>query len=208
VLALVNRSVPRISVGKRKGWGTSQAEIHELLVDEARAGAHVVRLKGGDPFVFGRGGEEVAALHAAGVPVSVIPGVSSALAAPTLAGIPVTHRNLADTVTVITGHRAGQGPEDDDRWSHVAAIGGTVVVLMGASTAAAVAWRLLRGGRRYDEPAAVIRSAGTSEQTVVRCRLGDLAADGSPLAAPSVLVIGPTAAEGVLDGVHREAVSV
>ena len=122
-----------------------QPEINALLVDRGRAGQEVVRLKGGDPFVFARGGEEAAALLAAGVPFEVVPGITSALAVPAFAGVPVTHRGMSTSFTVVTGHEDPWAAKDTD-WDAVARVGGTIVVLMGVATRAAIAARLMEGG--------------------------------------------------------------
>lgn len=170
-------------------------------MSRARCGRRVVRLKGGDPYVFGRGGEEVLALRAAGVEVRVVPGVSSALSAPALAGIPVTHRGVSAAVTVVTGHRAGGAADRDASgtdWAALAAVPGTLVVLMAATTAGTVAAALIAGGRSVAQPAAVVHAAGTVDQQVVRTDLAGLASRGCPLAPPCVLVIGDVARPDLL----------
>ncbi|MEM9711830.1 MAG: uroporphyrinogen-III C-methyltransferase [Actinomycetota bacterium] len=191
----------RIAVGKSKGCGTSQSDINALLVERAATGAHVVRLKGGDPFVFGRGSEERAAVEAAGIPCEVVPGLTSSVAGPALAGVPVTERGVAASFTVLTGHRIADADHD---WAALARSGSTLVVLMAASSAREVAERLLVGGRRGDEPVAVVHRAGSDEQRTAALDLATLAADGSPFPAPCVLVIGPVAAHA---GVAASVVS-
>ncbi|MFV0257761.1 MAG: uroporphyrinogen-III C-methyltransferase [Acidimicrobiales bacterium] len=190
LLELAPVAAERIPVGKAKGGGVAQDEIHRLLVDRARAGFRVVRLKGGDPFVFGRGSEELDAMTAAGIAVEVVPGLTSAVAGPALAGIPVTHRGTAASFTVLSGHRIA---DLDHRWEALASSASTLVVLMGASTARGIAERLRAAGRPADEPVAVIHRAGYADQQTASVTLGGLARDGSPLPSPSVLVIGPVA---------------
>jgi uroporphyrin-III C-methyltransferase len=188
VLSLAPPGARLIDVGKQRGDSWTQASITALLVDLGRDGLDVVRLKGGDPYVFGRGGEEAEALIAAGVDVEVVPGISSALSAPAAAGIPVTHRGLSDMVTVVTGHRQ---PGDETDWDTLARLGGTVVVLMGVGDRAAIARRLIRGGRHGATPFAAIHAATTIDQTVTRGRLDELG--DTPIEAPATLIIGPVA---------------
>jgi uroporphyrin-III C-methyltransferase len=181
----------RVYVGKRAGaHEVSQPEINAILVALARRGLQVVRLKGGDPFVFGRGGEEAAALAAAGIPCEVVPGVSAALAAPAAAGIPVTHRGISAAFTVVTGHR--RAGEHDVDWRSLAKVGGTIVVLMGVAQRATIAAELIAGGLDSSTPVAAIHRATTDQQDVVRCELADLHA--TPVESPAVIVIGPVAA--------------
>jgi uroporphyrin-III C-methyltransferase len=151
VLALIPISAERIDVGKRPGRPTPQEMISALLVELGRQGKRVVRLKGGDPFVFGRGGEEAEALAAAGVEFEVVPGISSSVAAPAAAGIPVTHRGVAAGFSVVTGHRRAGEPDLD--WRSLARVGGTIVVLMGVSRRAAIAAELIAGGLDPATPA-------------------------------------------------------
>jgi uroporphyrin-III C-methyltransferase len=179
-----------VDVGKCKGSGPSQDEINAVLVERALAGKRVVRLKGGDPFVFGRGAEEIDALVAAGVPFEVVPGLTSALAGPALAGVSVTERGVAASVTIVSGHRI-VGAEV--RWAELAAASDTLVVLMAASTAGAIAERLLAGGCRPDLPVAVCHRAGTPQAVTTVSTVGELAEHGSPHPSPSVLVVGEVA---------------
>ena len=167
-----------------------QAEINRLLVDLGRAGRRVVRLKGGDPFVFGRGGEEAEALARAGVDFEIVPGVSSAFAGPAAAGIPVTHRGLATSVTVVTARVGESSPEGVD-WSALGQVGGTLVILMGVSERKAITEGLLAGGRPADEPVAVVHWGTTPDQKVVRSTLSGL--PGIELPSPAVIVVGPVA---------------
>jgi siroheme synthase len=147
-------------------------------------------LKGGDPFVFGRGGEEALALRAAGLPYEIVPGVSSVVAAPAAAGIPVTHRGVSASFTVVTGHR--QRGEAAVNWSALAQAGGTIVVLMGVSERGVIAAALIAGGLSLDTPVAAIRHATSAQQLVVRCALGELA--DTAVESPATIVIGAVAA--------------
>ena len=165
-----------------------QSAINALLIAKAREGHMVVRLKGGDPFVFGRGGEECQALAAAGVPFEVVPGVSSAIAVPAYAGIPVTHRAYTRAFTVITGHTCDADDASLD-WQSLAR-GGTLVILMGLSRLATIAERLLAHGRAPDTPVAVIQCGTTTEQKVVAGTLADIAAKAGGLQSPATIVVG------------------
>jgi uroporphyrin-III C-methyltransferase len=196
VLALVGPAAELVDVGKRKGHGCDQRRIDELLVAHARRGAHVVRLKGGDPFLFGRGGEEAAACAAAGIEVEVVPGVSAALAAPALAGIPVTHRGVSASVTVVSGHLVGDGYP----WEAIVRAGGTLVVLMAATTAGSIAAELLAAGLGADVPVAVVAEASRPEQQVLTGDVADLARRAEALPGPCVVVIGAVAARARTDG--------
>ena len=181
----------RIDVGKRAGHaGVSQDEINRLLVEHGRAGRDVVRLKGGDPYVFGRGGEEAEALQAAGVSFEVVPGVSSAIAAPAAAGIPVTMRGHAGAFTVITGHEDPAGDTSID-WEAHAATGATLVVMMGAGRMALIAKRLMAGGLPPDTPVTAVHWGCTERQAVIRTRLDEVG--DHDLSAPSTIVIGDVA---------------
>jgi uroporphyrin-III C-methyltransferase len=190
VLALVPPAAELIDVGKRPGRPVPQELISTLLVTLARDGKRVVRLKGGDPFVFGRGGEEAHALAVAGIPFEVVPGITSAVAAPAAAGVPVTHRGVAASFTVVTGHRRAGEAEID--WRALARFGGTIVVLMGVSQRATIAGELIAGGLDPATPVAAIRSATTGDQVTLRCRLADL--PDVDVRSPAVLVIGAVAA--------------
>ena len=190
VLALIPASAERIDVGKRPGRPTPQEMISALLVELGRQGKRVVRLKGGDPFVFGRGGEEAAALAEAGVAFEVVPGITSSVAAPAAAGIPVTHRGVSAAFTVVTGHRRPGEPDVD--WRSLAAVGGTIVVLMGVAQRAGIATELIAGGLSPATPVAAIQSATTDAQLVDRCTLGELG--DIDVRSPAVIVIGAVAA--------------
>jgi uroporphyrin-III C-methyltransferase len=194
LLDLAPPGAERIYAGKEPGEAAmTQAEIDTLIVARARAGRTVVRLKGGDPFVFGRGGEEALACAAAGIPWEVVPGVTSAVAAPALAGIPVTHRGVARSFAVVTGSTAhGDGV---DLGGPIAIATDTLVVLMAAGTLARTCATLVEGGRAPDEPAAIVQWAGTPDQRVVVGTLADLpalAAAGS-IGPPATLVVGQVA---------------
>ena len=186
-----------IDVGKTPGSPChSQAEINRILVEHGRAHDVVVRLKGGDPFVFGRGGEEAEVLVAAGIEVQVVPGVSSSIAAPAAAGIPVTMRGVASGVTIVTAHQdpdtKNRGGESGLDWDALARSGTTLVVLMGAARARSVSQRLIAGGMRADMPVAVITSATNPDQLVDRTTLAQLGE--MPVCNPSTIVIGEVAA--------------
>ena len=196
VLALARRGARLIAVGKRGGCrSTPQRFIEQLLIREARAGHNVVRLKGGDPFVFGRGGEEMAALRAAGVTVEVVSGITAGLAAPAAVGIPVTHRSLAHGVALVTGHAAdGDGAGID--WDALARSGLTLVVYMGMTRAGELRARLLAAGMPAATPVAIIANATRSAQDALVTSLGALADDAqrAGLASPAVIVVGDVAA--------------
>ena len=192
LLDLAPASAERISVGKTpRGPSTPQEEINALLVERGKAGLEVVRLKGGDPFVFARGGEEAAALADAGIPFEIVPGITSAIAVPAYAGVPVTHRGMSTSFTVVTGHEDPWAATETD-WEAVARVGGTIVVLMGVATRAAIAERLQRGGLAADTPVAAVTWGTRPEQRSVRTTLGALGA--TPVEHPAVLVIGAVAA--------------
>lgn len=194
LLDLAPAAAERISVGKAPGKVTMpQDDINALLVERGRTSATVVRLKGGDPFVFARGGEEAAALLEADVPFEVVPGISSALAAPAYAGIPVTLRHSSTSFTVVTGHEdpsVGDGGTVD--WHAVARVGGTIVILMGVARIAQIAEQLMAGGLAPETPAAAVRWGTRPEQHTVRATLATIAAQ--PLESPSVIVVGEVAA--------------
>ncbi|MEU7574224.1 uroporphyrinogen-III C-methyltransferase [Micromonospora sp. NPDC049240] len=174
------------------GPSRAQEEINRILVDRARAGKVVVRLKGGDPYVFGRGGEELLACAEAGVPVTVVPGVTSAIAVPGVAGVPVTHRAVAHEFTVVSGHVAPDSPASLVSWESLAGLRGTLVVLMGLKNLAAIAATLIAHGRPPTTPAAVIQEGTTATQRTLRSTLGAVAADvtAAGLRPPAIVVIG------------------
>lgn len=172
------------------GPARAQTEINQILVERARAGAAVVRLKGGDPYLFGRGGEEVLACAAAGIPVTVVPGVTSALAVPAAAGIPVTHRGVAHELVVVSGHLPPDHPDSLVSWPELARLRGTLVILMGMKHLPEIVATLIRHGRSPATPAAVVTDGTTPAQQAVRTTLGDLPARARDLAPPAVIVIG------------------
>ncbi|MGC4887314.1 uroporphyrinogen-III C-methyltransferase [Micromonospora sp. DT227] len=174
------------------GPSRAQEEINRILVDRARAGKVVVRLKGGDPYVFGRGGEELLACAEAGVPVTVVPGVTSAIAVPGVAGVPVTHRAVAHEFTVVSGHVAPDSPDSLVSWESLAGLRGTLVILMGLKNLAAIAATLIAHGRPPTTPAAVIQEGTTVTQRTLRSTLGAVAADvtAAGLRPPAIVVIG------------------
>ncbi len=180
-----------ICAGKHPGEpATSQATINDMLISRASSGQVVVRLKGGDPFVFGRAGEEALALARAGIPFEVVPGVSSAYAAAAYAGIPVTHRALASSVTFVSGHEDPSKSSSNIDWPALAAGSGTLVVLMGVKNLPKITAELLRLGRRAETPAAVIHWATRAQQQVVLGTLADIAAKAKDVEPPAVTVIG------------------
>jgi uroporphyrinogen III methyltransferase/synthase len=183
----------RIYVGRRgRGHYQDQGEINRLLIEKARAGKIVVRLKGGDPFVFGRGGEEAEAVAGAGVPFEVVPGVTSAVAVPAYAGIPVTHRTLASTVTFVTGHEDPSKETEALEWPRLATAHGTLVFLMGVKNLPAIVANLRREGKPADTPAAVIRWGTKAGQRTVIGTLETIVgkAAEAQVEPPSVVVIG------------------
>jgi uroporphyrin-III C-methyltransferase len=190
VLALARPGAELIDVGKRPGAPVPQELINELLVQLGHSGRNIVRLKGGDPFVFGRGGEEALALARAGLAFEVVPGVSSVIAAPAAAGIPVTHRGVSASFTVVTGHR--QRGEEAVNWRALAQAGGTIIVLMGVAQRGTIAAALIEGGLPADTPVAAIQDATSSKQHVVRCALSELA--DTAVESPATIVIGAVAA--------------
>ncbi|MCE2391523.1 MAG: uroporphyrinogen-III C-methyltransferase, partial [Proteobacteria bacterium] len=197
VLELAGENCERIDVGKRGDGtrGVSQDEIADLMIARARAGKRVVRLKGGDPFVFGRGGEEAGALSRAGVEFELVPGVSSALAVPAYAGIPVTDRRWSSSVAVVTGHRGRLAYDERIDWEGLAGSAETLVVLMGTVWLDDIARRLVEGGRDPATPAAVIASGTSPEQRVVSERLDRIAerVREAGIRPPTVVVVGEVA---------------
>jgi uroporphyrinogen III methyltransferase/synthase len=187
----------RIFAGKASGAHVlSQERINALLVAHARRGRRVVRLKGGDPFVFGRGGEEADALAAAGIPFEIVPGVSAAVAVPAYAGIPVTHRGAASSFAVVTGHEDEGKAEASVDWARLATAVDTLVILMGARGLPRITRVLLDAGRRADTPVALIRWGTTDAQATLVGRLDEIAAlaEAARLAPPVVVVVGDVVA--------------
>jgi len=185
----------RIFAGKSAGRHClAQSAINAIVIHHARAGRLVVRLKGGDPFVFGRGGEEALACLAARVPVEVVPGVSSAVAVPAAAGVPVTHRGLSSSFAVVTGHEDPAKPGRAVDWERLATAVDTLVILMGVAALPDIAARLVAAGRSPDTPAAVISRGTTSAQEIATGPLCDIATRAAHIRAPAVIVVGEVAA--------------
>jgi uroporphyrinogen III methyltransferase / synthase len=183
-------------VGKEPGVAAlSQEETNDLLVELGRAGKRVVRLKGGDPFVFGRGGEEAEALAAAGIPFEVVPGVTAGVAAPAYAGIPVTHRDAASAVAFVTGHEDPEKPESALDWDALARFPGTLVLYMGVKNLGLIAERLTAAGRDREEPVAVVeRGTHPGQRTVVDTLAGIAArVDAENIRPPAITLVGPVA---------------
>lgn len=190
ILDLAPRSARRISVAKRKSRHSySQDEINRMLVAFALEGLNVVRLKGGDPFIFGRGGEELEACREAGVACVVVPGVTAALAAGASAGAPLTHRGSAQAVTFVTGH-AAKGGEPDLDWDGLAKANQTVVIYMGLSMAAPIAARLMAAGRAGATPALIVENASRADERRVVTTLSGLAEAAARLDGPALLILG------------------
>jgi uroporphyrin-III C-methyltransferase len=201
VLAFANPRARVIAVGKRGGCAsTPQAFIEQLMIREARAGAVVVRLKGGDPFVFGRGGEEIAALRAAGVDVEVVSGITAGLAAPAAIGVPLTHRGHAHGVAFVTGHGA-DGFDASTKWEALARSGLTIVVYMGIANASSIRTRLLDAGMVATTPVAIVANASRREQRVAVATLADFVelARDADVASPAIIVVGDVAALAATD---------
>ena len=189
ILDLAPSSARRIDVAKRKSRHTlPQDDINQLLVALALDGLTVIRLKGGDPFLFGRGGEELAACRAAGVECHVVPGVTAALAASASAGAPLTHRGCAQAVTFVTGHAAHGDPDLD--WVSLARPNQTVVVYMGVSTAGLIAERLAAAGRATLTPALIVENASRAHERRILTTLAGLAVAAEGLKGPALLMVG------------------
>lgn len=177
------------------GRAMAQQKINELLIEHARAGKFVVRLKGGDPFVYGRGYEEVQACTAAGIPVTVVPGITSAFAAPAVAGVPVSHRGVAHEIVVVSGHVAPDHPQSLTDWAALGRMRGTVVLMMAVERIDRFADALMTHGRPADTPVAVIQDGTTRIQRSLRTTLRDVAADirDQEISPPAIVVVGPVA---------------
>jgi uroporphyrinogen III methyltransferase/synthase len=196
-LARARPDAELVFVGKQGGGAqVPQSEINQLLLDRARAGKEVVRLKGGDPFVFGRGGEEALLCVEAGVPFEVVPGVTAGVAAPAYAGIPVTHRDLASGVAFVTGHEDPAKPDSSLDWPALAAFPGTLVFYMGVRALPRIAQQLIAGGRAAEEPVAVVERGTLPGQRTLLATLGDVAARAAAerIRAPAITLVGPVAA--------------
>lgn len=196
ILALIPETTPRIDVGKRCGrHAMSQHAINQLMLKHARRGAHVVRLKGGDPMVFGRAAEEIAAMRAAGFAVRVIPGVTTALAAAAALAVPLTHRGLARSLHFITAHgQDGEMPEQD--WHALAQLGGTLAVYMGLRTLPALTARLLAAGLSPATPAIALENATLPHERRIPATLGSIVAamTNAACTGPTIVLIGETIA--------------
>ena len=206
ILQLCPESCELINAGKSSCRHImSQDDINKSLIHFAHRGFQVVRLKGGDPFVFGRGGEEAQALAEASVHFEIIPGISSALAVPTYAGIPVTHRNIASSFTVVTAHEDPQKPETQVDYAHLAKDRGTLVFLMGARSIGRISAALIENGMSKDTPTAIIENGTTNRQSAYRCPLGKASslAQREEISPPAVFLVGPVA--GLEDLVWFEA---
>ncbi len=198
ILCLAPDNAERIFVGKRTGLHeVPQDKITEIIIQKAKEGGKIVRLKGGDPFIFGRGGEEAEALIAEGIEFEIVPGVSSAVAAPMYAGIPLTHRDYAASVAIITGHRAGDAEKPID-WVKIANAVDTMVILMGVESLNGIVTKLLYGGVSPEKPVAVVESGTYSTQRTLIANLGTIVkeAEAKNIKPPSVIVIGEVAELG------------
>jgi uroporphyrin-III C-methyltransferase len=204
ILDLAPAAARRISVAKRKSRHSySQDEINRMLVAFAREGLKVVRLKGGDPFIFGRGGEELEACREAAVDCHVVPGVTAALAAGASAGAPLTHRGSAQAVTFVTGH-AKDGGEPDLDWESLAKPNQTVVIYMGLSMAAPIAARLLAAGRDAATPALIVENASRADERRIVTTLAGLAEAAHGLSGPALLIVGEAMALAMSRALPRE----
>ncbi|MBV7257455.1 uroporphyrinogen-III C-methyltransferase [Pacificimonas sp. WHA3] len=207
ILDLAPGGARMISVAKRRARHTlPQEQIGELLVREARAGHIVIRLKGGDPFIFGRGGEEVEDAHRAGIPVTVVPGISSALGAAAAAAMPLTHRDHASTVTFVAGQCRGLS---DQNWAGLAGKGRTLVIFMGVATSAAIAEKLMDDGLSPATPIAILERATLPDMRVLRAMLADLPGlvERENVESPALIVVGDVARLGVRTAQLLETVS-
>jgi uroporphyrin-III C-methyltransferase len=217
ILSLAPAKARRLSVAKRKSRHSySQDEINRMLVAFAREGLTVVRLKGGDPFIFGRGGEELEACRAAGVDCHIVPGVTAALAAGASAGAPLTHRGSAQAVTFVTGHAAANskngGGEPDLDWAALARPNQTVVIYMGLSMAAPIAARLTEAGRAGSTPALIVENASRADERRIVTTLSGLPEAARALTGPALLIVGEAMAlaqagegRGLVEDLLREA---
>ena len=210
IVDLVPASARRLYVGKRKSsHSLPQDDVNDLLVALAREGLTVVRLKGGDPFMFGRGGEELLACRAAGVDCDVVPGISAAVAAAASVGAPLTHRGMAQAVTFVTGHASiaadGEAKEPDLDWAALAKANHTVAVYMGLSTAPMIAARLMAAGRAASTPVVVVENASRADERRVSTTLSGLPEAVRELDGPAILIIGEVAALAGISAHPRES---
>jgi uroporphyrin-III C-methyltransferase len=193
ILAMINPQAERIDAGKRRGrHSMSQEEITQVLIAKAQTAAIVVRLKGGDPFVFGRGGEEMADLVQAGTPVEVIPGVTSGIAAPAYAGIPLTHRAYSSSVTFVTGHEEAGKYRPAVNWQAIAHGSETIVIYMGIHNLPYITEELQKAGLSLDTPVALVRWGTRPEQQELIGTIGTIVAqvEATQFSAPAIAVIG------------------
>ncbi len=199
ILDLIPTTAEQINVGKRRGSHTlAQETTTQLLITKAQAAAIVIRLKGGDPFIFGRGGEEMSALVEAGIEVEVIPGISSGIAAPAYAGIPITHREYSSSVLFVTGHETVGKYRPQVNWQAIAKAAETIIIYMGIHNLSTIVADLIVGGKPLTTPVAIIRWGTTPKQTVFKSTLQDLQIyfnqplQSNPyLQAPAIVVVGP-----------------
>lgn len=195
ILCLAPQQAEMIYVGKRTGkHEVPQDQITDLILEKAQGGGKIVRLKGGDPFIFGRGGEEAEALVEKGIEFEVVPGISSSVAAPMYAGIPLTHRDYAASVAIITGHRAGDAEKVID-WVKIANAVDTMVILMGVESLDGIVGKLLEGGISPQKPVAMVESGTYPKQRTLIATLGTIVkeAEAKQIKPPSVIVIGEVA---------------
>ncbi|HEY9815717.1 MAG TPA: uroporphyrinogen-III C-methyltransferase [Candidatus Obscuribacterales bacterium] len=193
ILAMINPQAEKINAGKRRGrHSLYQADITHLLIEKAKDAAIVVRLKGGDPFVFGRGGEEMSDLVAAGVPVEVVPGITSGIAAPAYAGIPLTHRDHSSSITFVTGHEAAGKYRPAVNWQAIAQSSETIVIYMGIHNMVHIVSELQQAGLSADTPVALVRWGTRPEQDELIGTLGTILQqlDETGFSAPAIAVIG------------------
>jgi uroporphyrin-III C-methyltransferase len=198
ILNMAPEKAEKIFVGKRTGLHeVPQDQITNIIIEKAKEGGKVVRLKGGDPFIFGRGGEEAEALVAEGIEFEIVPGVSSSVAAPMYAGIPLTHRDYAASVAIITGHRAGDAEKPVD-WVKIANSVDTMVILMGVESLEGIVGKLLAGGISPQKPVAMIESGTLPQQRTLIATLGTIIKEAKKqqIKPPSVILIGEVATLG------------
>ncbi len=199
ILKLAPKGAKKIYVGKRSGkHEVPQDKINELLVKAAEEGKVIVRLKGGDPFLFGRGGEEAEILLENGIAFEMVPGVTSAIATPEYAGIPLTHRDYASAVAVVTGHRAGDSSGKPVKWDKLAAAVDTMVILMGMESLETIVKKLVDSGLETNRPVAIIEQGTTPNQRTIIATLGTIIEEAkrNDAKAPAVVVVGEVAKLG------------
>ena len=192
-IGLAKKGCELIYVGKHPGEpSTSQERINEMLVEKAKEGGSVVRLKGGDPFLFGRGGEEAQVLSGEGIPYEIVPGITSAISVPAYAGIPVTQRHVASSVAFITGHEASTKKKGTVKWERIAQSVDTLVVMMGIRNLGSISERLIKGGRDPETPVAIIEKGTTKEQRTITGTLGTIEAKARAegIKPPAITIIG------------------